>query len=169
MTAVIPFVCRESRQRRSFWMPVVTSPTRRNFVSRRDLNIKIAVDAASCGWVGVLQWLKEMGCPIDSGEISEAAVRHGQLEVVKWLDTIRYTCSHRTVLSQLEGDTLRYYNGFSQRMSTGVRIGGWVSEPQEEAILRFFNWLNRRDPPNSMIKSLLLQQQGEGTLISLHG
>ena len=60
MTAVIPFVCREILHRRSSWTLPSPPPTKRTFETKRDLNVKIAVDAASCGWLGVLQWLRGM-------------------------------------------------------------------------------------------------------------
>jgi len=75
MTTVLPFVCQETNQRRSSWLPVSQPATRRTFRSRRDHNTIIAVDAAGCGWLGVLQWLREMGSPLDSKKIGFAALR----------------------------------------------------------------------------------------------
>ena len=45
--------------------------------------LRIAVAAASCGWLGVL---RERNARINIGEICGAAIRHGQLEVLKWLE-----------------------------------------------------------------------------------
>jgi len=80
MTAVLPFVCQEIKQRRSSWLPVskpstTSTTTRRTFLTQRDINEKIAVDASGCGWLGVLQWLREMGSPLDSKKIGFAALR----------------------------------------------------------------------------------------------
>jgi len=95
MTAVLPFVCQEIKQRRSSWLPVskpstTSTTTRRTFLTQRDINEKIAVDASGCGWLGVLQWLREMGCPFESEEIGLAAAERGHFEVLKWLDDVGY-------------------------------------------------------------------------------
>jgi len=75
---VLPFVCRDWRDRKSFWQPSPSS------LPRTSPTTQILPTIAGTGNLSLLKWFWGLGCRGDATACASAAAE-GHLEVLKWL------------------------------------------------------------------------------------